>query len=281
MAISFSEKLKQSFAHNNSLLCVGLDPVIDRFPAVVEGASDGRVDAIFAFNKAVIDATSDLVCAYKPNSAFYEAYGAAGIEQLKKTCDYIRDVCPDLPIILDAKRGDIGNTNRGYAQFAYEYLGVDAITVHPYQGLGALSAFTEFEGRGIIVLCHTSNPESVEFQELVVQGEPLYMHIARSCAALYRNNPNISIVAGATYPDEIRHLRSIIGDMPMLVPGVGAQGGEAAEIVAAGMDADHAGLIINSSRGILYASRKDDYAQAARAAAQTVREDINSARPGL
>lgn len=275
MTDSFALRLQNAVSANDSLVCVGLDPDLTKLPSSFEKTPE----SLFAFNKAIIDATHDLVCAYKPNSAFYEAHGAVGIEQLKKTCDYLHETYPGIPIILDAKRGDIGNTNRGYAQFAYEYLGVDTLTVHPYQGIGALTAFIEHAGRGIIVLCHMSNPEAKEFQELESQGKPIYMHVAEACVALHAANANVAMVVGATYPQELQKLRREIGDMNLLIPGVGAQGGSVKEVVENGINSIGAGLIISASRSVIYASGGDDFADAARQEAQKMRDEINKYRP--
>lgn len=269
---SFSEKITRAQQKANSLVCVGIDPVVEKLPSPVTPAVGG----FFEFAKAIIDETADLVCAYKPNSAFFEAHGEVGIVQLKKICDYISGQT-EVPIILDAKRGDIGNTNEGYAQFAFEYLGVDAITVHPYQGLGALAPFLKHTGRGIIVLCHTSNPEAQQFQEMIVDGKPLYMHVAKECFNMYKTNSNVAIVAGATYPEEMSNLRLAIGDMNMLVPGIGAQGG-AVDAIKNGLTEAGRGVIVNASRSVLYASAKQDFAQAARSETQKLQNLINSLR---
>lgn len=269
---SFSEKIATATSQNNSLVCVGIDPVVEKLPSSIAPAVGG----FFEFAKAIIDQTSDLVCAYKPNSAFFEAHGEVGILQLKKICDYI-GAHTQVPIILDAKRGDIGNTNEGYAQFAFEYLGVDALTVHPYQGLGALSPFLKHDGRGIIVLCHTSNPEAAEFQEMIVDGKPLYMHVAQKCFEMYASNPNIAIVAGATYPEQLGELRQIVGDMNMLVPGIGAQGG-ATDVLKDGLTKMGKGIIVNASRSVLYASSESDFAQCARDETQKIRNQLNTLR---
>jgi len=277
--MDFFEKIDKVMRESDSLLCVGLDPDVEKIPdAIAALAKDDLAKALFEFNKAIIDSTHDLVCCYKPNSAFYEAYGALGIEALKKTCDYIRDTHPSIPIMLDAKRGDIGNTNKGYARFAFEYLGVDALTAHPYQGIGALTPFLEYKDRGIVVLCHTSNPEAKEFQELSVDGEPLYKRVAKKCKELYEKNKNVAIVTGATFPQELKELREMVEDMLLLVPGIGAQGADVKAAVGAGLSGEGRGMIINSSRGILYASSNENFAGAARAAATKLRDEINMYR---
>jgi orotidine-5'-phosphate decarboxylase len=232
------------------------------------------------FNKAVIDATADLVCAFKPNSAFYEARGAAGIGELKQTCDYIRQHYPAIPIILDFKRGDIGNTNEHYAAFAFDYLGVDAVTVQPYQGQAAVQSFLNRKDKGIIVLCKTSNEGSGEFQDLETDGGKLYLKVAEQVAQSWNVSGNCLLVVGATYPQELADVRKIVGDLTLLVPGVGAQGGDVEATLKAGLNADGRGLIINSARAILYASNGDDFAEAARQAATATRDEINQYRKG-
>jgi orotidine-5'-phosphate decarboxylase len=269
--MNFSRKLAESVERSNSLLCVGLDPGVAKLP---KSARDQ-----FEFNKAIIDATSDLVSSYKPNSAFYEARGAEGVAALKQTCDYLREHHPEIPIIIDAKRGDIGNTNAGYVEYVFDYLGADAVTVAPYMGYESLERFLERADKGIIVLCRTSNEGSGEFQNLSVDGEPLYKYVARQVSEVWNSRGNCSLVVGATYPDELREVRAIVGpDMPLLIPGIGAQGGDLAGTLAAGLGAGRAGLMISSSRGIIFASDGDDFAQAARAEAMKLRDEINKYR---
>ncbi len=255
---------------NNSLLCVGLDSDIAKLP-------DG-VDQV-TFNKAIIDATHDLVACYKPNSAFYEAAGDEGIRNLKETCDYITQKHPDIPIILDAKRADIGNTNNGYIEYAFEYLGVDAITLHPYMGGEAIQPFLDRADKGAVILCRTSNPGSAEFQDLEVDGAPLYQAVARRVVNEWNANDNCMLVVGATYPEEIETIRGIVGDdVWFLVPGVGAQGGDVEKTIKAGLSSDGMGMVINSSRGIIFASNGEDYADAAREQAESLRNEINKYR---
>jgi orotidine-5'-phosphate decarboxylase len=261
--MGFLEKLNAAAAKNNSLLCVGLDPDQSKLPA--------SQISYYEFNKAIIDATADLVCAFKPNSAFYEAKGADGIVELKKTCDYLREQHPDTPIILDFKNGDIGNTNNYYAEFAFDYLQVDAITIQPYQGRAALQPFLDRKDKGIIVLCKMSNEGSGEFQDLQVNGKKLYQQVAENVAKDWNANGNCLLVVGATYPDELAEVRKLAGDMTILVPGIGAQGGDIEATLKAGMNSDGTGLIINSSRAIIYAS---DPA----AAAKKMRDEINQYR---
>ncbi len=215
----------------------------------------------FEFDKNIIEQTFDLICAYKPQSAFYEA---AGWEALKKTVDYIKANHPEIPIILDAKRGDIGNTNEAYVKAIFDDLGVDALTVHPYLGKEALQPFLDRSDKGIIILVKTSNPGAGEFQDLQIEGKPLYQIVAEHVKNWGRN---IGVVVGATYPEELKKVREIVGDMPILVPGIGVQGGDLEGTIKNGLNSKKQGLIINSSRGIIFAPDP-------RAAALKMHEDI-------
>lgn len=273
--MTFLEKLDAAWAKNDSLLCVGLDPNLEKLPAHLRGSQT----PFFDFNKAIVDAVADLVCAFKPNSAFYEARGAAGIEELKQTCDYIRDKYPEIPIILDFKRGDIGNTNDHYIKFAFDYLQADAVTVQPYQGRQAVQPFLDLKDKGIMVLCRTSNEGSEEFQDLIVNGRKLYLEVAKNVCDTWNANGNCQLVVGATDPAAMAEIRQLAGDdMIFLVPGLGAQGGEAEGVVKAGLNQQGRGLIINSSRAIIYAGSGEDFAEVARQAATTARDEINSYR---
>ncbi len=272
--MNFIEKLDLAILKSNSLLCVGLDSAFEKLPAHIKA----KENAIFEFNKAIIDATADVVCAYKPNSAFYEALGAKGIEQLKMTLDYINEKYPHLVTILDAKRADIGSTNDGYVKFAFEYLKADAVTLHPYLGSEALKPFLDRKDKGAIILCRTSNPGAGEFQDLSAGGEPLYRAVARKVAREWNKNGNCMLVVGATYPDEMKEIRAIVGDMHLLVPGVGAQGGDVEKTVKAGINSKRAGMVINSSRGIIFAGNGTDFAEKARAEAIKTRDEINKYR---
>jgi len=264
------EKFVAAVNKNNSVVCIGLDSDVAKLPNGVDQLT---------FNKAIIDATHDVVCAYKPNSAFYEALGDEGIQNLKQTCDYIHETYPEIPIILDAKRADIGNTNIGYVDFAFKYLGVDAITVQPYLGGEAVQPFLDRADKAIIVLCRTSNDGSAEFQDLEVDGIPLYKIIAKSVADNWNKNANCMLVVGATYPDEIKQVRGIVGDdMWFLIPGVGAQGGDVEKTVVSAKNSQGSGMIINSSRGIIFASSGTDYAEVARKKAIELRDEINKYR---
>ena len=264
--MKFAEKLAGAIKKNHSLLCVGLDTDIKSLP---EGLG------IFDFNRAVIAATADFVCAYKPNIAFYESLGAPGMNALKRTRDYIP---ADIPVIVDAKRGDIGNTARAYAQGLFEYFNFDATTASPYLGRDSLEPFMEYAERGVFVLCRTSNAGAADFQSLSCETErgprPLYRVIA-SAVNSWNTRGNLGLVVGATYPEELGTIRRDYPDMPLLVPGVGAQGGDLADVIRSGIDAGKVRTIINSSRQILYASRGSDFAEAAGQAARALRDRIN------
>ncbi len=268
------DKFDQIIAKNNSLVCVGLDSDFDKLPPHLKNSENPQFD----FNKAIIDATHDLVCAYKPNSAFYEALGAKGMEQLKMTCDYIKNTYPEIPIILDAKRADIGNTNEGYVAYAYDYLGVDAITLHPYLGSEAIKPFLERVDKAAIILCRTSNPGAGEFQDLVSDGQKIYQIVAKKVVNEWNKNNNCFLVVGATYPEELAEVRGMAGDMIFLVPGIGAQGGDVEKTVKAGLNSKKAGMVINSSRGIIFASGGEDFAEKAREETLKLRNEINKYR---
>lgn len=261
----------------NTFVCVGLDSDYQQLPETVKQGKSVE-EAMFIFNRAIIDATHDFVCAYKPNAAFYEAQGDAGLRALTRTVQYIKEAYSSIPVILDAKRADIGSTNLGYVQAAFDIIGVDAITVHPYLGKEALAPFLARAEKGIIVLAKTSNPGAGEFQDLLVgtMQEPLYQVVARHVAEQWNTNGNCGIVIGATYPEDLRKARAIVGDMPILIPGVGTQGGAVAATVTAGKDNKGQGMIINASRGIIFASHGSDFAQAARTATERLRDEINS-----
>ena len=275
---TFVSQLEQCWKQDN-FVCVGLDSDYNHIPESVKSL-DSVEETLFVFNRAIIDVTHDLVCAYKPNAAFYEMQGDAGLRALIRTVRYIRETYPHIPIILDAKRADIGSTNLGYVKAAFDIIGVDAITVHPYLGKEALAPFLARREKGIIVLAKTSNPGSAEFQNLPVgeSQEPLYQVVARNVATTWNSNGNCALVVGATYPAELKKVRTIVGDMPILIPGIGAQGGEIAATVIAGKDSRGCGMIINSSRSIIFASQGPDFAQAARKAAQQLRAEINQYR---
>jgi len=270
--IPFSDKLYQRWKQKNSLVCVGLDTDLDKIPTHLRQEKY----PLFSFNKAIIDATHDLVCCYKPQIAFYSAYAAEN--QLEMTFQYLRSTYPDVPTILDAKRGDIGNTAEMYAKEAFDRYHADALTVNPYLGGDSMEPFLSRADRGIIILCKTSNPGSGEIQALKVDGEEIYRRIAHLAQNRWNLNNNVCLVVGGTYPKELAKVRKMAPDIPILVPGVGAQGGKVKDIVEAGMTDDHTGLIINASRSIIYASPDADFADAARKAAQKLRDEINTYR---
>ena len=268
----FIQRLSDVWDRNNSLVCVGLDPEIERLPPSIAGLAS----PIFQFNKAIIDATADLACAYKPQFAHYAAYEAE--DQLERTIEYIQSNYPHVPVILDSKRGDVGNTAERYAIEAFERYHADAVTVNPYLGGDSLEPFLRREDKGVIVLCRTSNPGARDIQDLQVGARKLYHVIAELAATKWNARGNCMLVVGATYPRELAEIREITGDMPFLVPGVGAQGGDVVQAVQNGRTRNGAGLVISSSRAILYASSGEDFANAARNAAATLRDQINAAR---
>ena len=275
--MTFQQKLDAIVEQQNSLLCIGLDSELARIPAHLQN----KLNPQFAFNKAIIDATHDLVCAYKPNTAFYEAQGAEGISELKMTCDYLREKYPDIVIILDAKRADIGSTNQGYAQFAFDYLGVDAITLHPYLGKDAILPFLERKDRGCFILCRTSNPGAGELQDMKVtpdtgnQAIKLYQYLAKKITEEWNENGNCGLVVGATYPGELEIVRRIAQHIPLLIPGIGAQGGDIEKTVKAGVDSGGKNAIINSSRAVIFAGNGSNFAQKARETALKLIKEIN------
>ena len=274
--MSFLHQLRSAWTTSDSLLCVGLDPDIARMPAQFRGKSDG----IFAFCKAIVDSTADLVCAFKPQIAYFAALRAE--DQLEALCRHVRTTYPHIPLILDAKRGDIGATAEQYAREAFERYDASAVTVNPYMGSDSVAPYLERADRGTIVLCRTSNPGGSDLQFLDAGGTPVYLHVARLVAERWNSLGQCALVVGATFPQELARVREVVGDMPLLVPGIGAQGGDIAATVAAGRSMDGAGMMINSSRAILYATPQEhlqeDFAQAARRAALETRDAINDCR---
>lgn len=269
---TFIQALTEAWRRNDSLVCVGLDPEIERLPRhLAAGASP-----IFQFNKAVIDATADLVCAYKPQFAHYAACEAE--DQLERTIEYIHKTHPGVPVILDSKRGDVGNTAERYAIEGFERYGADAVTVNPYLGSDSLEPYLRRADKGVIILCRTSNPGAGDLQDLLVDGRPLYQVVAQFAAQRWNSRGNCLLVVGATYPRELAQVRALVGDMALLVPGVGAQGGDVAQVVQNGQTANGTGLLVSSSRGILYASQGEDFAGAARRATEKLRAEINASR---
>jgi len=266
--MAFHSKLRAAWKSSQSMLCVGLDPD----PALLPSSFDPGPESTYRFCVEIVDATADAVCAFKPQFAYFAAQRAEA--QLERLCHHIRDTYPHALLILDAKRGDIGPTAEQYAREAFERYGADAVTVNPYLGTDSLEPFLRTPGHGIFALCRTSNPGSGDFQSLDAGGAPLYTHVARRAADEWSRLGECGLVVGATYPDELRTVRAIVGDMPILVPGIGAQGGDIAATVAAGATSDGFGLVINSSRAIIYASRDNDFADAASRAAVARRDAI-------
>jgi len=250
-----------------SLLCVGLDPELDRIPTRFRD----EAWPLFAFNRWIIEQTHPYAAAYKPNMAFYEVRGAQGIAELELTMGYLRSEHPEIPVICDAKRGDIGNSNRGYAASIFDLMGFDAVTLHPYLGKEAIAPFLERRDKVCIILCRTSNPGAGEFQDLESDGRPLWETVALRVSTKWNNAENTMLVVGATCPEEMRRIRAIAPAIPFLVPGVGAQGGDVAAVVSAGLNAQGNGLLISSSRAIIFS---DDPA----ASAHDLRDEINAAR---
>jgi len=273
--VAFIDRLNRAWKTNDSLVCVGLDPDPSRFPESIEE----KDEPILEFNKAIIDATHDLVCAYKPQIAHYSAESAES--QLEGTIAYIKSTYPEVPVILDAKRGDIGSTAAMYATEVFERYAADAATVNPYLGFDSLQPFLNYKDRGVIVLCRTSNAGAADLQDLPVDGMPLYEKIATLAAQKWNSNGNCLLVVGATWPAQMARIRSIVGDMPLLVPGVGAQGGDVGKLVQAGKTRSGSGLIVSSSRAILYASNGEDFAEAARRETEKLRVQINQYRSAV
>jgi len=269
--MTFKEKLDAAWAHSASLLMVGLDPDPARFPAELQG----RPDAIFEFCRAIVDATAPYVCGFKPQIAYFAAERAE--DQLEALCRHIRSHYPALPLVLDAKRGDIGSTAEQYAREAFERYNADAVTVNPYMGHDGVAPYLEWKDRGVIVLCRTSNPGGSDLQFIEdARGTPLYLRVASMVAETWNRDAQCGLVVGATFPTEIARVRERVGDMPLLIPGIGAQGGSVPDTVKAGRDSRGTGMMINSSRAILYAGQGDDWRTAAAEAARATRDAINA-----
>ncbi len=271
--MTFIASLAAAWQKNDSLLCVGLDPDPARFPAHLKG----RDDAIFEFCKGIVDATADLVCSFKPQIAYFAARRAE--DQLEALIAHIHAQHPGIPVILDAKRGDIGSTAEQYAVESFERFKADAITVNPYMGRDSVEPYLAWPDKGVILLCRTSNPGGSDLQFLDVGGgEKLFERVARLVATEWNTTGQCALVVGATFPAEIARVRELTGTLPLLVPGIGAQGGDIEATVKAGKTLGGTGLMINSSRAILYAGQGEDYADAARRAALETRDAINRYR---
>ena len=275
--MEFMRALRQRWSDADSLVCVGLDPEPAKFPA--RFGSDP--DAVFGFCRAIVDATAEHACAFKPQIAHFAALGAE--DALTRLIAHIHAAHPGIPVILDAKRGDIGSTARHYAAEAFDRYAADAVTANPYLGRDSVQPFLDRADRGVVILCRTSNPGAADLQDLPVQAaggtqRPLYQHVAETIARDWNGHGNCALVVGATWPEQLREVRAIVGDMPFLVPGVGAQGGDVEAVVRNARTADGTGLMVSSSRAILYASQGDDFADAAAAAAQALKEQVNRHR---
>jgi orotidine-5'-phosphate decarboxylase len=275
--MSFMQMLTSAWERNNSLVCIGLDPEPGRFPVTLHDDDD----AIFAFCRDIVDATADLVCCFKPQIAYFAAQRAE--DALERLIAHIHARHPGIPVILDAKRGDIGSTAQQYAVEAFDRYGADAVTLNPYLGRDSVQPFLDRADKGAILLCHTSNPGAADFQDVAVVADdgthrPLYEHVAATIARDWNAHGNCALVVGATFPEQLAAVRSLVGDIPLLVPGVGAQGGDVAAVVNNGATRARSGLIVSSSRAILYASGASDFAAAARNAAQDLRSAINQHR---
>ena len=274
--MNFGKKLEKIIKKNNSLLSIGLDPDLEKIPKHLRKYKD----PIFSFNKQIINTTHDLVCAFKPQIAHYSASGIRGIESLLKTINYLNRTYPQIPIILDSKRADIGSTARLYAKEAFDVFNADAVTVNPYFGLDSLKPFLERKDKGVIILCRTSNKSASDFQDLEISSDnlPLYIHIAKEVKKWNEIYKNCMLVVGATWPEQLREIRKIVPDMFFLVPGIGAQGGNLKKTLKNGLRKDKSGLIIHTSRAIIYSSSKPNFASSARKEALKLKEAINKYR---
>lgn len=270
--MDFMQQLRNRWQQADSLVCVGLDPEPAKFPAKFAGDPD----AVLHFCTDIVDATAEFACAFKPQIAHFAALGEEGA--LQRVIAHIHTRHPGIPVILDSKRGDIGSTAQHYATEAFDRYAADAVTANPYLGRDSMQPFLDRADRGVVVLCRTSNPGAGDLQDLLVDGRPLYQHVAGKVAREWNGNGNCALVVGATWPEQLREVRAIVGDVPFLVPGVGAQGGDAGAVVRNARTADGTGLMISSSRAVLYASRGEDYAEAAAAAAKALRDEINQHR---
>jgi len=279
--MSFVAQLARAETLNDSMLCVGLDPEPAKFP----GSWKDDANRIFDFCATIVDATRDLVIAFKPQIAYFAAHRAE--DQLERLIAHIHQVAPDVPVILDAKRGDIGSTAEQYAREVFERYRADAVTLSPFMGFDSIEPYLRYEGKGAILLCRTSNPGGADLQaQTLAGGDTVFEHIARLAQGEWNRNGQLALVVGATYPDEIRRVRELAPTLPLLIPGIGAQGGDAVATVRAGWRADAEGrtvapIIVSSSRAVLYASRGDNFGEAARRAALAARDELNQARRGV
>ncbi|MEO6065624.1 MAG: orotidine-5'-phosphate decarboxylase [Lysobacterales bacterium] len=275
--MNFVEGLRERWREADSLVCVGLDPEPSKFPEQFAGNDD----SVFDFCRDIVDATAEYVCAFKPQIAHFAALGAEGA--LQRLIAHVHVAHPTIPVILDAKRGDIGSTAQHYASEAFDRYRADAVTVNPFLGRDSVQPLLDCAGKGVVILCRTSNPGARDIQDLVVARppgvpRPLYQHLAEMVASEWNGGGQCALVIGATWPAELAEVRAIVGNMPLLVPGVGAQGGDVEAIVSNGSNANGNGLLISSSRAVLYASSGADYADAAHIAARSLRDEINRYR---
>ncbi|MDP2637823.1 MAG: orotidine-5'-phosphate decarboxylase [Candidatus Levybacteria bacterium] len=272
--MKFQKRLDKAINKNNSLLCIGLDPDRKKIPShLLE-----QQDPIFEFNKAIIDSTHDLVCAYKPNIAYYSAQGSDGLKSLQETIRYIHNNYADIPVILDAKRADIGNTSEKYALELFRIFGADAVTVSPYLGFDSIEPFLKHRDKGVIILCRTSNHGAEDFQDLEINGEPLYIKVAKKIKEWNLQYKNCLMVIGATWPQQLKEVRKVTDDIFFLVPGIGSQHGDLENTIRYGVNKKGSGLIISASRSIIYASSQLDFANSARTEALRLKESINKYR---
>ena len=272
--MNFISQLQTAWQDNNSLLCVGLDPAPEKLPLHLR---ERPIEQAFTeFCIAIIDATAAYACAFKPQIAYFAAHRAEAA--LETIIQYSRTHYPHIPVILDAKRGDIGSTAEQYAIEAFERYRADAVTVNPYMGFDSVQPYLAYPDKGVIILCRTSNAGGSDLQFLQVGNTPLYQVVAHKVAHEWNTSGQCALVVGATFPNEIKEVRDIVGDMPLLIPGIGAQGGDLAATMMAGQTANGTGVMINSSRAIIYASAGEDFAQAAAQAARETQQAINALR---
>jgi len=272
--MNFKDKLEKIIKENNSLLCIGLDPAFGKMPKKILK----KKNSIFEFNKSIINETADIVCSYKPQFAFYASRGLDGIKALIQTIAYVHHQYPKIPVILDAKRGDIGSTAEQYAEEIFDVYSADAVTVNPFLGFDSLKPFLERKDKGIIVLARTSNPGASDFQDLKINISPLYIKIAEKVVAWHKIYKNCLMVVGATWPQQLKEIRDIANDMFFLIPGVGAQRGDLKNTLKYGLTKQKSGLIISASRSIIFASKERDFAKQARREAIKLKEEINTYR---
>jgi len=272
--MSFKQKLEKIVKKNNSLLCVGLDTDLEKIPQYLKNYEN----PIFSFNKQIVDSTHNLVCAYKPQIAYYSALGIKGMRSLLKTIEYVKTKHPEIPIILDAKRADIASTSEQYAKEVFDVFMADAVTVNPYFGLDALIPFLQRKDKGIFVIGRTTNRSANDFQDLMLNGKPLYMHVAEKVVRWNKTYNNCLMVVAATWDNELKKIRKIAPDMFFLVPGIGTQGGDLNKVLKNGLRKDKSGLILNISRAIIYSASNKEFGKSARQKAQEYKDLINKYR---